>query len=79
MATNTTIGGTTRWDVRNGQDAIVLHSHTLTKTGGNQISLVDTAVQQGYIVINQGILSFEGTPSVTTVGSITVNSNGHLS
>jgi fibronectin-binding autotransporter adhesin len=75
-----TIGGGGRWDMRNGTPGPVLDlaGFKLTKTGTNQISLVSVYVTAGDIDINQGILSFETTSTITNGGTVTVNPNGYL-
>jgi autotransporter-associated beta strand protein len=85
LGTNASIGGVTRWDMRNqvGTNAptniLNLNNFTLTKTGSNQISLVSTLFTPGNIVINQGILSIENTPVFQSISNtITVNPNGLL-
>lgn len=78
LTTNATIGGTTRWDMRNGSPLLNLGGFTLTKTNTNQISLVAVSVTDGNININQGILSFEVNSAVNGTGTITVNSNATL-
>ena len=79
VATDATWGGANRWDMRGGTPQLNLAGHTLTKTSGNQISLVSPHVTSGNIVIQQGILSFETTPTFdASAGTITVNPGGYL-
>jgi len=81
LFTNAAIGGLTRWDMRNpgGTNTLMLNSNTLTKTGTNQISLVATVVTPGSIVITQGVLSVEQTPTFSSTNTtITVITNGLL-
>jgi len=80
LTADATIGGTSRFDWRNGTPGPVLDlaGHTLTKTGANQVSMVNATVTSGNVIINQGTLSFETTSTVTNGGTITVNSGGAL-
>ncbi len=73
MTGNTTVGGAGRFDFRysNATPTSVnfdLGTHTLTKTGTNQVSLVNAYVGVGNIVVNQGTLSIEA-------GSVVPNNN----
>lgn len=80
LTTDATIGGTARFDWRNGTPGPVLDlaGHTLTKAGNNQVSLVNvTCTNGGSIVINSGILSFE-TTSVVSNGTVVINAGGTL-
>ncbi len=79
-----TIGGTARWDVRglggNGSFSglLDLGGHTLTKTGGNKISIIDAvATADGSINVNSGTLGFTRS-NVSGAGSINVNSGAIL-
>jgi autotransporter-associated beta strand protein len=76
---NSTIGGLSRWDVRGVGSTLNLNGLTLTKTGSNQVTLVESAVSDGNIVINQGELGFQvGVSFPAGLGQITVNSGGTL-
>jgi autotransporter-associated beta strand protein len=80
---NATLGGSTRWDMRNNTPTLNLAGFTLTKTGANEISLAGSPTIQmgtgGSIIINQGELAIEGTPVFSGSGnSITVNSGTTL-
>jgi len=73
---DSTIGGSAEWDLRGGGASLGLNSFTLTKTGANIIRLVSANISSGNIVINQGILSIEGTPVFASgFGTITVSNN----
>jgi autotransporter-associated beta strand protein len=82
LLTNASIGGITRWDMRDAgsTNTLSLNNFTLTKTGSNQISLVSSSVTAGNVVINQGVLSFEVTPNFAapTNTFITANSGGYV-
>ena len=79
LGADATIGGLNRWDIRGGSPVLDLAGHTLTKTNGNQISMVSPHVTSGNIIIQQGILSFEVTPNFdASAGTITVNSGGYV-
>jgi autotransporter-associated beta strand protein len=58
LASDSTIGGTGRWDVR-GSDAILAGNFKLTKIGSNQISLVDVDVTVRDIEVHGGMLTIE--------------------
>src|SRR5205085_1103564 len=73
------IGGASRWDIRGGTPLLNLGGFTLTKTNANQITLVGAHVTSGNIVIRQGILSVESTPTFdASVGSIIVSNGAYL-
>jgi autotransporter-associated beta strand protein len=84
---DTTLGGASRWDIRNTGGAATLSSagaaYNLTKTGPNQVSLVGVAVDAalGDITIHQGLLGFE--TSTTSMGdparTLTVEPGASLS
>lgn len=61
LAGNASIGGNQRWDMRGAGNALDMQStNTLTKVGVNQISLVNTLINNpGNIVVNEGVLSIE--------------------
>jgi autotransporter-associated beta strand protein len=71
-------GNPGRWDIRGGTPMLDLADFTLTKVGGNQVTLVGVAVSGGNIVINGGIFSAETTTAFTGSGTITVNGAGTL-
>jgi autotransporter-associated beta strand protein len=76
LTADATVGGTGRFDIRGGGSNLDLAGFTLTKRGTNQVSLVDTTVTDGDIVVEQGIFSFEtGTtaPISPTLKKITYN------
>lgn len=74
LASDSTIGGVSRWDVR-GDGSFVDGNFKLTKTGSNQISLVQAVISVKNIEINGGLLAVEYGASVnnTNPGTITVN------
>ncbi len=77
LTADATIGGPSRWDIRGGTPVLDLAGHTLTKTNANQTSMVSPHVTSGNIIIQQGTLSFEATPSFdASAGTIAVNSGG---
>lgn len=73
LASDSTIGGTGRWDVRGG-GSFVEGDFKLTKIGSNQISLVETAVSVKDIDVEGGLLSVEYGANVddSNPGTITV-------
>ncbi len=85
LAGSATIGGTNRWDIRNGANQLNSPStnYTLTKVGAGYVGLVGTTVSTnlGNIVIMNGILSYQtstaglGNPS----NSIIIGNGGKLS
>jgi autotransporter-associated beta strand protein len=81
LTADATIGGPTRWDMRGNASVtpvLDLRGHTLTKTGSNQMSMVNLQVTNGgNIIINSGTFSFETTSSNATT-PITVNAGGVL-
>ncbi len=78
LSGNATVGGTQRWDLRNGP--LALNGNTLTKTGVNEIAIVNEAITPGagHFVVNQGLLRFETTTIAngTAANTVTVNSGG---
>lgn len=78
LSNNATIGGVSRWDLRNGAPLLNLNGFTLTKTNANHVAVVSGHVTSGNIVIQQGIMSFEVTPSfdASPGGTIAVSSVG---
>ncbi len=76
---NATVGGSSRWDVRGAGSVLNLNGLTLTKTGSNQVTVVQSTVADGSIVINQGELGFQvGASFPAGLGQIAVNSGGTL-
>jgi fibronectin-binding autotransporter adhesin len=76
LTADAAVGGTGRFDIRGFGSDLDLAGFTLTKRGTNQVSLVDTMVTDGNIVVEQGIFSFEtGTtaPISPTLKTITYN------
>lgn len=82
MVGNSSIGGNQRWDMRGNAPVLDMQStNTLTKVGGNQISLVGTAVNNpGHIVVNSGILGIETQANLngSSANTLTVNNGGTL-
>jgi len=82
LSANATIGGSTRWDLRNSAPTLDMGGFTLTKTGSNYIALVAvTGGNPGNVVVNQGELSLSTSTAIagSSTNSITVNNGGILS
>ncbi len=80
LTNNATVGGPSRWDMRNGTPVLNLEGFDLTITNINTLGLVSTVVTPGNIIIqNGGNLSFQLACSVANPGTITVESGGYLS
>ncbi len=84
LAADASIGGYSRWDLRpaagTGSFAaeLDLAGHTLTKTGYNNIALVDGVVSSdGNIIVEEGMLSVTRM-DVSGAGTVTVNPFGVL-
>ncbi|BCU78412.1 hypothetical protein llg_31270 [Luteolibacter sp. LG18] len=75
-----TFGGSSRWDIRHATAAsarLFQNGYTLTKTGSNQISLVNVRViGGGNIIVNQGTLGVESGTILDGAGTVTVNTGG---
>lgn len=67
LVDNASIGGVSRWDLRNSTPTLNLNGYTLTKVGTNSVALVGTAVTPGAgaIDVSQGIFSLQ---TATTMG-----------
>ncbi|MGA2799690.1 MAG: autotransporter-associated beta strand repeat-containing protein [Thermoguttaceae bacterium] len=84
LGSDACFGGIKRWDIHapsNGNTRLDLANHTLTKIGNNQITLINTAVTDGNIVVNSGILGLQAGTKVLNNSSgttITVNPGGTL-
>jgi autotransporter-associated beta strand protein len=81
LAADASVGGTGRWDVRGTGANINGGTFTLTKVGGNQVSVVaPTSVSLGNINVNAGTLSFENGNNImgSTSFAATVNVGGTL-
>ncbi len=82
MTGDTTFGGSGRWDIRAPGPAVgrlYQNGFTLTKTGTNQMSLVNVeVVGDGDIVVNQGVLAIEAGSIVEGSGEITLNTGTSL-
>jgi autotransporter-associated beta strand protein len=79
---DTTLGGSGRWDIRTATATtgrLFQDGFTITKTGANQISLVNTTVVGGGDVnINQGVFAVETSTIFGGSGTVTVNTGGSL-
>ncbi|MFD0896037.1 autotransporter-associated beta strand repeat-containing protein [Luteolibacter ambystomatis] len=77
---DTTLGGSSRWDIRHATAAsgrLFQNGFTITKTGANQISLVNVQViGGGNVIVNQGIFGVEAGTVFDGAGTVTVNSGG---
>jgi fibronectin-binding autotransporter adhesin len=78
LTNNTTVGGSGRWDLRNGTPLLDLAGFRLTKIAGNQVSVVGGSITDGMIDVNAGTLSIESNTSVKGNGTITINAAGVL-
>jgi fibronectin-binding autotransporter adhesin len=70
-----------RFDIRSGAALLNLNGNTLTKTGTNEVGLVGISVNNGSIIVDQGVLSLEGATAIIDNNdgtSITVNTNAIL-
>jgi autotransporter-associated beta strand protein len=89
LAGDTTFGGNTdaavagsgRWDIRANPTATLStggHAYNLTKTGGNQITLVGVSVDAALanVNINQGIVSLETTTTLGDPGKTVTLASG---
>lgn len=73
LGSNASIGGTTRFDIRNG-GTLNLAGFTLKKTGVNQVVFNNiTASAAGSIVVDQGTLTIEPNTVVSGTGTMEVN------
>lgn len=82
---DTTIGGSTRWDIRGIPSAnitanLIGNNFNLTKTGANEIWFANVgSTALGNIIVDQGTLGFEGAnTNVNTTLPVTVNSGATL-
>jgi autotransporter-associated beta strand protein len=75
LTANATVGGPQRWDIRGSTttfSTLNLNGFTLTKTGVNQVSIVNTNVENGgAIVVSSGALSLEHNTNTSGSGTIT--------
>lgn len=78
LAADATIGGTKRFDVRDG--TLAGSGFALTKVGINNIHLANLGeTQLGNIVLNVGRLTFEGTTTLGAApGTVQIDVNGEL-
>ncbi|MFY7818695.1 MAG: beta strand repeat-containing protein [Akkermansiaceae bacterium] len=71
LAGDATIGGTSRWDIKNTSPTIDMGEFTLTKYGSGYIGLVGVAVSNpGDIDVTEGVLSIQ---TSTTMGGTAAN------
>ena len=79
LGSDASVGGIKRWDIHapsNGITRLDLANHTLTKVGNNRITLVNTTVTDGNIVVNSGILGLQsGTKVLDNVTGTTITVN----
>jgi autotransporter-associated beta strand protein len=81
LSGNTSLGGIGRWDLRANPTAVLNgNNFTLTKTGVNEIWLVDVGgTGLANITVNEGLLGIQGTTTLgNTANTITINSAGSL-
>lgn len=65
LAANASIGGSGRWDMRGSGNTLDMASFNLTKSGSNQVALVNTTVlNPGNISLVQGTLGVQGSASL---------------
>jgi fibronectin-binding autotransporter adhesin len=69
LTADATVGGTARFDIRSVPTSALnakldLAGHTLTKTGGNEFTIVGTDVTDGDIIVNQGTFGIESVSNV---------------
>ncbi len=73
LSGNATFTGSARWDIRGSGGPLNLDGYTVTKTGGNKVSLVDININgPGGITVSQG--TFGLTRSQWNSGTLTLNS-----
>jgi autotransporter-associated beta strand protein len=79
LTANATVGGPQRWDIRGSTTTLGtlnLNSFTLTKTGVNQVSIVNITVENGgAIIVSSGALSLEHNTNTQGSGTITYQPN----
>jgi fibronectin-binding autotransporter adhesin len=63
LAGDAAVGGTARWDVRNG--AANLNGATLTKSGPGYMAVVFSAMSNGTMIVSNGYVSMHGTGTRT--------------
>ena len=54
LTSNATIGGSGRFDIRNGSPLLNLAGFRLTKIGANQFSVINGSISSGNIDLNGG-------------------------
>ena len=69
LATNSSVGGAGRLDIRGGTPTLNLAGFTLTKVGAGQFSIVGATVSAGNIAVSAGTLSIETAASVPNDGT----------
>ena len=82
LASDTTFGGTTRWDMRNSSATLDMNSFNITKTGTNYVGLVSVLVNPGTgsMDIAQGLVTLESgtTLNGSATNRLTVRSGASL-
>ena len=78
LTNHATIGGSGRFDIRNGTPLLDLAGFRLTKIGGNQFSVVNGSITSGNIDIAAGTFSMETGIVVSGGGLIAANPGGTL-
>lgn len=81
LASNASIGGTSRWDLRNNAPVLNMNGFTLTKTGANYVGLIGASVTNaGHIDVVQGELDLAfSNLGGTLANTITVRNGATLS
>ena len=71
LAGNASVGGDSRFDLRNGTPVLDLAGFTLTKRGTNQFTLVGATMTNGNVNVVGGTFSIETSSTVAGTGTIT--------
>ncbi|MGV3533999.1 MAG: autotransporter-associated beta strand repeat-containing protein, partial [Chthoniobacteraceae bacterium] len=81
LAGDATLGGFTRWDIRDVPGGLDGAGHALTKVGSNEIYLKDLGeTHLGGVVVSEGTLGFEGNTTFGDgAGVVEVEAQGRLS
>jgi fibronectin-binding autotransporter adhesin len=72
LGSDASVGGSSRWDIRNSGAALNLNGYTLTKVGANSIAMVGTAVTPGAGAIDVAVGTFS-IQTTTTMGGSSAN------
>lgn len=78
LSADASVGGSGRFDIRQGAKIVDLAGFRLTKLGSMYMALVDSTVTDGDIRVEGGTLSFSGTTLVQGTGAVTVATGGTL-